>query len=272
MVAADLVPTFDANGTPLSVLLDFDGTISLQDVGDELLGRYAPDQAEVERMDSRYDEGVVGSRELMRWDMDVLPRDRHLLLEGIARIDLDRGVVGLVEFVRSVGGEVEIVSDGIGVHIEPMLARLGLSDVPVATNLAVLGQGGDSVTFPYGNPACFVCGTCKRERVRLHQDGHRVVVFVGDGTSDRYAAHHADLVFAKDDLASWCKSSGLPYLSWATLSEVTDRLGQALSSGELPAERGAFDAWAAQHRPEASYICGPEAWTPDQLGLPADQA
>ncbi len=57
-----------------------------------------------------------------------------------------------------------------------------------------------ALTFPYGHPACFVCGTCKRERVRAHEADGRVVVFIGDGSSDRYAAHHADIVWAKDRL------------------------------------------------------------------------
>ena len=34
----------------------------------------------------------------------------------------------------------------------------------------MVGEGGAGVSFPYGHPACFVCGTCKRERVRLHRD------------------------------------------------------------------------------------------------------
>ena len=55
------------------MLVDFDGTISLEDVGDALLARFAPDQDAVAEMDRRYDEGDVGSRALIRWDMDVLP-------------------------------------------------------------------------------------------------------------------------------------------------------------------------------------------------------
>ena len=221
-------------------------------------------------MDRLYDDGAVGSRELMRWDMDVLPRDRELLSRDIDSIDLDETVVGLVEFVRSVGGAVEVVSDGIGVHIEPMLARLGLEDVPVATNRAILGRGGDGVSFPYGNDACFVCGTCKRERVRLHQDAGRVVVFVGDGTSDRYAAHHADVVFAKDALATWCEEASVPWKPWQHLSDVSAWLGDELRAGRLPGDSMAFEAWVVDHRSETTFICGPEAWPPSRLGSPGD--
>jgi hypothetical protein len=59
--------------------------------------------------------------------------------------------------------------------------RLGLDDVPIATNANALRGGGAGVSFPYGHPVCHVCGTCKRERVRAHQAAGNVVVFVGDG-------------------------------------------------------------------------------------------
>ena len=49
------------SGAPIAVLLDYDGTISLRDVGDELMRRFVPDQAAVGAMDARYVAGEVGS-------------------------------------------------------------------------------------------------------------------------------------------------------------------------------------------------------------------
>ena len=260
MVAAQPIPTFDRDGAPISVLVDFDGTISLADVGDALLARLAPDKAEVARLDRLYDEGRVGSRELITWDMEVLPRDPSLLLREATAIHMDPTFPDLVRTVRDVGGAVEIVSDGIGFHVEPMLARIGLSDLPVATNASQLGRGGAGVSVPYGHPACLVCGTCKRERVRRHQEAGRAVVFVGDGTSDRYAAHHADMVFAKASLAAWCQAENVPYEPWSRLSEVADWIATALDDGRLPASEAAFPEWATRHRATVvAFICGPEA-------------
>jgi 2,3-diketo-5-methylthio-1-phosphopentane phosphatase len=264
MTTASQRPTFPRTGAPISVLLDFDGTISLEDVGDMLLERFAPDQAAVAEMDRRYDEGLVGSRELMRWDMDVLPDDSDALTSAAIAMPLDRTVVDLVEVVEAAGGVVEIVSDGLGFHVGPMLETIGLGRLPVATNLAVPGRGGEAVTFPFGHPACHVCGTCKRERVRLHRNEGRAVLFVGDGASDRYAAHHADVVFAKDALARYCDRERLGYVRWQRLSEVAAWVVEALGNGRLPADHASWAAWAAVHRsrPER-FICGPEVWGGD---------
>lgn len=261
MSAAVLHPVFEAVGAPVSVLIDFDGTISLQDVGDVLLARLVEDQDEVRRMDQLYIDHVKGSRELIAWDMEVLPRDSTVLFREVDAVPLDESFHDLVRVVREAGAAIEIVSDGVGFHVERLLARLGLSDLPVATNATQLGLGGAGVTFPYGHPSCLVCGTCKRERVWRHQDARRAVVFVGDGPSDRYAAHHADIIFAKWSLAAWCEVQGIPYEPWERLADVAEWMEQALFDGRLPADVASFDAWAAEARPEVrTFICGPELW------------
>lgn len=256
-------PRFDEGGAPVSLLVDFDGTISLADVGDRLLSEFVADQTLVASMDRLYVEGRKGSRELIAWDMEVLPRDPEVLLRTVDTLALDETFIDLVASVQQVGGVVEIVSDGMGFHIERMLASLGLAELPVATNHSVLGDGAAGVTFPYGNPACLVCGTCKRERVRLHQAADRAVVFVGDGPSDRYAAHHADIVFAKSSLAAWCEAENVRHVPWERLADVGEWIDVALTDGRLPADRASFEVWGARARPSApTFICGPEVWGP----------
>jgi 2,3-diketo-5-methylthio-1-phosphopentane phosphatase len=247
------------------VLIDFDGTISLADVGDHLLARFVEDQDEVRRMDQLYIDHLKGSRELIAWDMEVLPRDPDVLLTAVDALPLDETLLDLVRTVDDAGAAIEIVSDGIGFHVERMLDRLGLAELPVATNSTVLGTGGAGVTFPYGHPRCFVCGTCKRERVRRHQEARRAVVFVGDGPSDRYAARHADVIFAKASLAAWCMDEGIPHQPWHRLGDVARWLTDALDDGRLPAAADAYDAWVARDRPgDPVFTCGPEAWGDDR--------
>lgn len=254
-------PSFEPGGAPVSVLLDFDGTVSRDDVGDVLLSRLVPDQAMVRHMDQLYVAGRKGSRELITWDMEVLPHDRELLLREVDGLPLDETLLDLVRALDTAGAALEIVSDGLGFHVERMLGRLGLPDLPVATNASVLGRGGAGVGFPFGHPGCLVCGTCKRERVRLHQAAGRAVVFVGDGPSDRYAAHHADVVFAKASLAAWCEVENVPYEPWQRLADVAEWLELALLDGRLPKSAEDLETWAVRARPDQeTFICGPEIW------------
>jgi HAD superfamily phosphoserine phosphatase-like hydrolase len=248
------------SGAPVAVLLDYDGTISLRDVGDELMSLFVADQAAVAEMDARYVAGEVGSRALMGWDMEMLPDDPELLRAHAAQVPQDTGIVELVAWCRARAIPVEVVSDGLGFYVSSNLAVLGLGDLPVATNRNLVSGGAAGVSFPFGHPSCHVCGTCKRERVRAHQAAGRVVVFVGDGPSDRYAAWHADITFAKGSLRGWCESAGVAIEPWQRLDEVTAWLEDALASGTLPADAASVADWHAQ-RPERRppYICGPEA-------------
>ena len=267
MSRAPIVPVFPA-GAPISVLVDYDGTVSRQDVGTVLLAEHAlVDRAVVAAKDADYDAGRSGSRELMQWDMEVLPRDGALLRAAAAEIPQDETFVSFVAAVREAGAAMEIVSDGLGFYVASNLAQLdpGIVDLPIATNENDV-DGSGRMTFPYGHPACFVCGTCKRERVRAHEAGGRVVVFIGDGPSDRYAAHHADIVFAKDALLAWGRATGRDFRAWDRFAEVEAWFVEALADGRLPATTADLPAWRATHRPlRPDFICGPEAWEPGRM-------
>ncbi len=261
---ASFVPVFPA-GAPVSVLIDYDGTVSRQDIGDVLLAGHAlVDQAIVVARDADYDAGRSGSRELMQWDMEILPRDGEMLRAVAASIPHDETFPSFVAAVRAAGAAVEIVSDGLGFYVASNLARLdaSLADLPIATNENDV-DGSGRMAFPYGHSACFVCGTCKRERVRAHEAGGRVVVFVGDGQSDRYAAHHADIVWAKDALLAWGRATGRDFLAWDRFAEIEAWFRAALADGRLPATAADLPAWRATHGPvRPDFICGPEAWEP----------
>ena len=63
-----------------------------------------------------------------------------------------------------------------------------------------------------------------------------VMVFVGDGISDRYAAAYADVVFAKDKLAAFCDDASIPYTPYDTLAAVAEGIERLAGAG-LPLPR-----------------------------------
>jgi 2-hydroxy-3-keto-5-methylthiopentenyl-1-phosphate phosphatase len=263
MPPAPTRPRFARGSAPVSFLVDYDGTISRIDIGDELLARHYGDRRTLAEKDALYDAGRIGSRELVAWDMDVLPRDGAVLRREAAEMPQDEGFAVFVDVVRRHGAALEVVSDGLGFYVESNLARLGLRDIPIATNENRLEGGGTGMSFPYGHPRCQVCGTCKRERVRTHQAAGRIVVFVGDGTSDRFAAAHAEIVFAKHSLARLCRAEGWPFIPWRTFADLTDWTERAFRGGDLPRTSADVGPWRGRHAPAPRpFICGPEVWGP----------
>lgn len=249
--AAPTVEPLRPGAAPLAILLDYDGTVARTDVGDTVMAEHVT--ADWEPIVAAYDAGRIGSRQTMEEELALLRATEAELMATAAAQPHDPGVTSLVGRARSAGIPVEIVSDGFGFYIPAALASLGLAGLPIVAASMTFAGDRASIAFPNGNPACRVCGTCKRERVLAHQAAGRAVVFVGDGESDRYAAGYADVVFAKRSLVRICVEAGWPFLRWTEFSEIDAWLAMTL------------DAWRADPsslpRPVARpYFCGPEAW------------
>ena len=74
--------------------------------------------------------------------------------------------------------------------------------------------------------------------MRLLNPANVPAIFVGDGLSDQYAVESADLVFAKNGLATYCGENSLEYISFNDLGEVAWRLdhwlvARVFTEGEL---------------------------------------
>jgi 2-hydroxy-3-keto-5-methylthiopentenyl-1-phosphate phosphatase len=150
---------------------------------------------------------------------------------------------------------VEVVSDGLGFFIEPALRALGVRDLPIVTAETTFGPEGARITFPYGHPRCFVCGTCKRQRVLAHRAAGRAVAFIGDGESDRYAAGYSDIVFAKRSLVRICLDEGWPFRRWTEFAEIEAWLAETVAAWRADPSTPALQPTAAR-----SLFCGPEVW------------
>ena len=245
-------PPLDPAAPPLAILVDCDGTIARTDVSDALMADFVTEEWEARA--AEYDAGLVGSRRLMEWEVGLITTDPAVLRAFAAAQPHDPGFAPLVRRARAAGIPVEVVSDGFGFFIPAALAALGVPDVPVvsaSTTFDSLGRA--RIDFPNGHPACFVCGTCKRNRLLAHQAAGRAVVFVGDGESDRYAAGYSDIVFAKRALVKLCLENGWPFRRWTEFAEIDAWLAATIDrwradSASLPAPRS------------APFFCGPEVW------------
>lgn len=257
MRAAEAGATAAREPLPITFLVDYDGTICLTQVTDVLMEVHV-EHDRWQALDARYMRGEIGSREELAQLVAWLPPGREPVAATAAAQPHDPTFVGFVERARRLGVEVEIVSDGYGFYVEPALAAMGVTGLPIVTARTTWESGRPEIEFPFGHPECLVCGTCKRERVLLHRARGRHVVLVGDGPSDRYAAAHADTVLAKPPLTDWCERAGWPYERWATFDDVTAWL-----------DRVAADPSGLHLAPERGFICGPEAWGPSRSRPPA---
>ena len=126
------VPPAREGTPPVSILIDYDGTISLTDVTEILLAEHVAgavwEDAEVDS-----DAGRMGSRRLMAWEVSLIEAEPATLRATAAAQPHDPGFVPFVERARSASIPIEIVSDGYGFFIQPALEALGVGDLPIVT-------------------------------------------------------------------------------------------------------------------------------------------
>jgi 2-hydroxy-3-keto-5-methylthiopentenyl-1-phosphate phosphatase len=215
-----------------SVLVDFDGTVCLHDVGVCLLRRFgAPGW---ERLGEAYDRGEMGLRELISAEMAMLLGTRaEMLAFVLEHCPMDPTFAAFVSWLGDRDVPITIVSDGAAFHIEDLLAREGIHGIRVMTNDNRFGSDDRhlQMRYPNAHPACVGCGTCKMQAVlNAREDGP--VAFVGDGVSDRFAALYSDVVFAKGALPTYCEDHGVAYLTWHDFRDVRRALEDPALEGE----------------------------------------
>jgi 2-hydroxy-3-keto-5-methylthiopentenyl-1-phosphate phosphatase len=203
-----------------AVIVDFDGTVCLHDVGVDMLERFGADPSRNERLaevDRAFDASEVGLRDVLVAEATSLRGDdQDLIGFALEHCPLDPTFASFAGWVAAEGLPLTVVSDGFGLHVRPLLAAAGLGHLPVVTN----DWDGGRLVFGAPHPICVGCGTCKKQAVERARDAHGTVAFVGDGVSDRFGARYADVTFAKDGLADHCRRESIPYFPYEDFDDV----------------------------------------------------
>lgn len=214
------------------ILCDFDGTISVEDVTDTLLERHAhPDWTILEE---RWKSGAIGSRDCMAGQVALIDADRPQLDALFAGMRIDRDFPAFVEAALTARIPIRVVSDGLDVAIEGILARHRLNHLPIAANrLESDGPRCWKLSFPHADAACKVAsGMCKCAHAARARALGKKVLLIGDGVSDFCVAGAVDFVFARNRLIAHCLAHGLPCVPIAGFGDALVLL-PALIAGTL---------------------------------------
>ncbi|CAN5720757.1 MtnX-like HAD-IB family phosphatase [soil metagenome] len=207
--------------SPWTLLVDFDGTISLEDVTDSLLIRFG--RPGWDSLEAEWREGRIGSRECMAGQIALLDCSRSELDEHLSSMAIDPAFPAFVAAARAAGMPLKILSDGLDHAIEFILARHGLAGLPITANhLVEDGPRRWRLEFPHARPDCRTAsGTCKCAftQAPMASPGERFVM-VGDGASDFCVAGRAQVVFAKKRLLDHCLDTGLPHQPVANFDQA----------------------------------------------------
>jgi 2-hydroxy-3-keto-5-methylthiopentenyl-1-phosphate phosphatase len=234
---------------PFEVILDFDGTLVEPNVAILLVEEFAPNgHAVAHEIDQLLHQGTIGLREAWQRQVALLPVDRLPEMARFARerVPLRGGARELLALLGRHQIPVTVVSGGLEFYIREVLDREGI-DLPVRSDTLSISDGGRaSVAHPFGHPTCVLCGICKAGVVDGMSNASRSV-FIADGSTDKYGAEVADIVFARRRLLEYCRRSGIPCYPFEEFGPVTEQFREWLERGvALPPRR---------HRGVASSPC-----------------
>ncbi len=188
----------------MQLVVDWDGTVTERDTLQQMLAHFV-EPAVFNALEAETDAGLAAGTITHR---EVMEREFALLtapLEDVVAFVVAHARVrpGFAEFVRRF--DPVILSSGFHETIQPVLAREGVS-ARVRANHAEPRADGWRIRW-VSDSECGTCGEpCKRGAL---PDG--LLVYVGDGYSDRCAALAADRIFARDGLARYLDGRGVRY-------------------------------------------------------------
>lgn len=209
------------------IFTDFDGTITLDDLGDRLFiefGQFEPYYSQLLRHE--LDIKSYWHKLFASLPPDVTP---EFIARWASSQQLDAFFGDFLQFCEQMQLPVSIISDGFDVYIQPALANIRHNIAKIYCNKARLNSDGWQLTFPLATEGCrCLVASCKRNALLKDIPTDAFVVFIGDGYSDFCVAEYADIVFAKRALARYCFEQKIPHHNWRSFFDILQVLRKIL--------------------------------------------
>jgi len=200
-----------------AVVTDFDGTVTLKDVSDDLLLHFKI--TDKETIEKAYAPSVNVEKWMEAYYRLVKISRRRIEDRVRAASRLRAGFGELRDFCENRRIPLEIVSGGLDLYIECLLKhwRLKVNYYCARTRFT---PAGILVNYPFLKRTTLEL--FKARRVEYYHSRGCKVLFCGDGTSDLKAARLADAVFATKKLRDFCLGQGVRHRRLKNFFTVRD--------------------------------------------------
>lgn len=205
------------------VFFDFDNTITVSDVLDDAIKRFAVDKSWIE-LEEAWGAGKIGSRECLSGQLRSVRVSKNEFFQYLTTVKIDPFFKKILEFLQTKAIKPVILSDNFLFMVRRILKKQGITGIKIYSNRGSFSGNRFKLSFPYLNKKCLRCAHCKRNSLLDNSKKSDFKIYVGDGLSDLCAAQEADLVFAKDSLLAHFKKTKRPCVAFKTLRDVYNYL------------------------------------------------
>jgi 2,3-diketo-5-methylthio-1-phosphopentane phosphatase len=200
------------------VLVDFDGTITKNDVGALLFDSFSKEKNK--RIVSQWLEGKISSKECLQKECELIEITKKQLKNFALSQKIDENFPDFVDLCKREKKDLVILSDGLDYYIKLILRKYHLDDILFYSNTLRFEGKRLVPEFPYYDQGCGNCGNCKKYHLRNLRRPRQRVVYIGDGLSDKCAIGEADFIFAKNDLKSFCEKEKIDHFEFKDFRDV----------------------------------------------------
>lgn len=203
----------------LAIFSDFDGTITTEDTLVYLLDKYgSPDWWDIE---NRLLQGTIDEKQALPAEIDTLnvPWD-EAISALLSDIEIDPG---FAEFIKWIGNRkipFSILSGGFKEISSALLKYHFKNNFKILANSLEI-DGCNWKVVPSKQPKINnLCNNCKSfPLLEMKKKGYQTV-YIGDGSTDRCPASNADMVFAKSDLADYCRDNSITFQTYSGFNDI----------------------------------------------------
>ena len=222
------------NKRTIKVFVDFDGTITIEDVGEAIFRKFG----ETEKV-NRIIEDLLSDRISSRqcWDElceSVCVINKYELDKFIDLVEVDPTFISFVKFCNENELELIVLSDGFDYYIDRVFNKAGLSGIKYYSNRLFVDEDGKlSADYPHYDADSSTSANCKRNHIINHSSEDDYTIYIGDGNSDKDAAQYCDFIFAKDGLARFCSMERISFYPFNNFDDVKNKITVLMNKKNL---------------------------------------
>lgn len=206
---------------------DFDGTITKKDfywiLLDDYIGQKGIDYYHEWKKTKKI--GTEFLNTVFTWH--TFTEDERL--EALGKVDIDDHLEQVVDYVIEKGGDFHICSAGFKYYIDIALEEKGLGHLSVHTNEGTFRNDTFIMEPDEASPFFSKIYGINKEIVALYyKERCQKLYFAGDTEPDFHAAKHADVIFAKHELAVLLDKAGIDYYPYVDFADILKLLKEGV--------------------------------------------
>ena len=210
--------------TKTAVQLDFDGTVTEEDISFLLLDAYTGNNWHMYL--DEYTSGDISVGRFNQSAFGMIKDDEKTLTDFVLtspRTRIRPGLKDFIDYCKVKGLRIIVVSNGLTFYIKAIFNKLDINGLEIHAAQNIFSPNGMRVRYLGPDGREVDAGFKESYTDMLLREGYEVI-YVGNGTSDIYPSRKAGYVFATEDLLRRCQRENIRCFPFKDFYDVVETM------------------------------------------------